>query len=33
MTFIEVDAMKENLAYYEFTKETAAAFLRGGNKI
>ena len=33
MTFIEVDAKKENLAYYEFTKETAAAFLRVGNKI
>jgi hypothetical protein len=32
MTFIEIDATKENLAYYEFTKETAAAFLRSGDK-
>jgi hypothetical protein len=32
MTFIEIDATKENLAYFEFTKETAAAFLRSGDK-
>ncbi len=32
MSFVEVDTNKENLAYYEFTKETAAAFLRSGDK-
>lgn len=32
MMFIEVDATKENLAYYEFTKETAATFVRCGDK-
>ena len=32
MTFIDIDATKENLAYYEFTKEAAAAFIHRGDK-